>query len=269
METISLILSEVSSHACADQHSWLAWGSTLQVLVPSPCSSLLSSALFCELHPVWILRRLTLHPQLWKTPGRSSSLPQCEISPDSPLEITVLAFPCLGITVLHCMDAHYLLFSVFCPFILFSILWCCCFRSEGKSILCYPLETKILMLFTHLNFCSASGCEVIAHCGFNLHFSNNICPSFHFDVSIGVFNMFYWDHCLFTFDLLFCCLLAQSWPALCDPMDCSTPGFTVLHHLLEFAQTHVHWVSDAIQSSCPLSSPSPPAFSLSQHQGLF
>ena len=176
-----------------------------------------------------------------------------------------LAFPCLGIIVLHCVDAHYLLFSVFCPFVLFSILWCCCFRSEGKSILCYPLETKILMLFTHLNFCSASGREVIARCGFNLHFSNNICPSFHFEVSIWVFNMFYWDHCLFTFDLLFCCLLAQSWPALCDPIDCSMPGFPVLHHLLEFAQTHVHWVSDAFQSSCPLSSPSPPAFSLSQH----
>ena len=50
-------------------------------------------------------------------------------------------------------------------------------------------------------------------------------------------------------------------------MDCSTPGFPVLHHLLEFAQTHVRWVSDAIQHL--LSSPSPPAFNLSQHQGLF
>ena len=59
------------------------------------------------------------------------------------------------------------------------------------------------------------------------------------------------------------------WPTLCDPMDCSTPGFPVLHHLLEFSQTHVHWVSDAIQPSDPLPSPSPPAFNLSQHQGLF
>ena len=50
-----------------------------------------------------------------------------------------------------------------------------------------------------------------------------------------------------------------------DPMDCSTPGFPVHHQLPEFAQTHVHWVSDAIQPSHPLSSPSPPAFSLSQH----
>ena len=55
----------------------------------------------------------------------------------------------------------------------------------------------------------------------------------------------------------------------CDPMDCSTPGFPVHHQLPELAQTHVHWVSDAIQSSHPLSSPSPPAFNLSQHQSLF
>ena len=52
-------------------------------------------------------------------------------------------------------------------------------------------------------------------------------------------------------------------------MNCSTPGFPVLHHLPEFAQTHVHWVDDAIQLSHPLSSPSPPAFNLSQHQGFF
>ena len=56
---------------------------------------------------------------------------------------------------------------------------------------------------------------------------------------------------------------------LCDPMDCRMPGFPVHHQLLELAQTHVHWVSDAIQPSHPLSSPSPPAFNLSQHQDLF
>ena len=58
-------------------------------------------------------------------------------------------------------------------------------------------------------------------------------------------------------------------PALCNPMDCSTPGFPVLHYLPEFAQTHVHWVGDVIQPSHPLSSPSLPAFNLSQQQGLF
>ena len=56
---------------------------------------------------------------------------------------------------------------------------------------------------------------------------------------------------------------------LCDPMDCSTPGFPVHHQLLEFTQTHVHRVSDAIQPSHPLSSPFPPAPNPSQHQGLF
>ena len=64
-------------------------------------------------------------------------------------------------------------------------------------------------------------------------------------------------------------VVAPSCLTVCDPMDCTTPGFLFLHHLLELAQTHVHWVSDVIQPSHPLSSPSPPAFSLSQHQGLF
>ena len=65
------------------------------------------------------------------------------------------------------------------------------------------------------------------------------------------------------------CSVTQSCPTLCDPMDCSMPGFLVLHHLLQLIQTHVHWVSDTTQPSHPLSSPSPPAFNLSQHQGLF
>ena len=63
--------------------------------------------------------------------------------------------------------------------------------------------------------------------------------------------------------------VAQSYPTLCDPTDCNTPGFPVYHQLLEFTQTHVHWVGDAIQPPHPLSSPSPPTFNLSQHQGLF
>ena len=62
--------------------------------------------------------------------------------------------------------------------------------------------------------------------------------------------------------------VAQSCPTLCDPMNHSTPGLPVHHQLPEFTQTHVHWVGDAIQPSHPLSSPSPPALNLSQHQGL-
>ena len=63
--------------------------------------------------------------------------------------------------------------------------------------------------------------------------------------------------------------VAQSCPTLCDPINRSTPGLPVHHQIPEFLQTHGHWVSDAIQPSHPLSSPSPPAFNLSQHQGLF
>ena len=63
--------------------------------------------------------------------------------------------------------------------------------------------------------------------------------------------------------------VAQSCPTLCDPMNRSTPGLPVYHQLPEFTQTHIHRVSDAFQPSHPLSSPSPPAFNIFQHQGLF
>jgi len=66
-----------------------------------------------------------------------------------------------------------------------------------------------------------------------------------------------------------CCSVTKLCLNLWNPMDCSMSGFPVLHYIPEFVQTHIHWVSDAIQSSCPLSSPSPPAFNLSQLQGLF
>ena len=63
--------------------------------------------------------------------------------------------------------------------------------------------------------------------------------------------------------------VTQSCPTLGDPMNCSMAGLPVHHQLPEFTQTHVHWLSDAIQPSHPLSSPFPPTFNLSQHQGLF
>ena len=63
--------------------------------------------------------------------------------------------------------------------------------------------------------------------------------------------------------------VAQPYLTLCDPMDCSTPSFPVLHCLPQFAQTHVPWTGDVIQPSHPLSSPSSPALNLFQHQGLF
>ena len=85
---------------------------------------------------------------------------------------------------------------------------------------------------------------------------NQICP-FLFSKIIEIF--------IFSLN----CSVSKSCLTPCDPMDCSVPGFSVLHYLPELAQTHVHWVGDAIQPSHPLSSPSPPAFNLSQHQGLF
>ena len=63
--------------------------------------------------------------------------------------------------------------------------------------------------------------------------------------------------------------VTQSCLTLSNPIYCSTPGFPVHPQLPEFTQTHLHWVGDAIQPSHPLSSPSPPTFNLSQHQGLF
>ena len=74
---------------------------------------------------------------------------------------------------------------------------------------------------------------------------------------------------LLSSSLSFVVVQSLSHVKLCHPMDCSTPGFTDLHCLLEFAQTQVHWVSVAISPSHPLSPPSPPALNLPWHQGLF
>ena len=71
----------------------------------------------------------------------------------------------------------------------------------------------------------------------------------------------------FIFDM-FLVFFSHSVVSICNPMECSTSGFPVLHYLLEFAQTD-HYVNDAIQSSHPLPSPSPPAFNLSYHRSLF
>ena len=69
--------------------------------------------------------------------------------------------------------------------------------------------------------------------------------------------------------VLRCRSVAKLRLTLCNPMDCSMPGFPVLHYLPELAQTHIHWLGDAIQPTHPLSPASPPALNLSQHQGLF
>ena len=72
-----------------------------------------------------------------------------------------------------------------------------------------------------------------------------------------------------AFDCVQFSSVTKSCPTLCDPMNLSTPGLPVHHQILEFTQTHVHRVSDAIQPSHPLSSTFPPALNLSQHHGLF
>ena len=75
--------------------------------------------------------------------------------------------------------------------------------------------------------------------------------------------------CLYFVIMFLFSSVTQSYPTLCDPMDCSTSGFPVHHELPEFTQTNVHWVGDTIEPSHPLSSPSLPALNPSQHQGLF
>ena len=82
-----------------------------------------------------------------------------------------------------------------------------------------------------------------------------------------------WRRTIFHDGFYYCSVqlssVTQSCPTLFDPMDSSTPGFPVHHQFLELAQTHIYQVSDAIQPSHSLLSPSPPAFNLSQHQGFF
>ena len=94
-------------------------------------------------------------------------------------------------------------------------------------------------------------------------------------ISLLELGLCYLIICLFLSKLQ-CCSVPQSCLTLCNPMVCSMPDFPVHHHLMEFTQTRVHQVGDAIQPSPPLSSPSPPlsspslpAFNLPQHQGLF
>ena len=83
-----------------------------------------------------------------------------------------------------------------------------------------------------------------------------------------ILKFFYADTSVISPNLPQFSSVAQSCPTLCDPMNCSTPGLPIHHQLPEFTQTHVHRVSDAIQPSHPLSSPSPPAPNPSQHQSL-
>ena len=88
-------------------------------------------------------------------------------------------------------------------------------------------------------------------------------------LKMGFSRKEYWSGLPFPSSVIQFSSVAQSCLTLCDHMNCSTPGLPVHHQLLEFTQTHVHQVSDAIQPPHPLLSPSPPAPNPSQHQGLF
>ena len=111
-----------------------------------------------------------------------------------------------------------------------------------------------------------------------LYFPYGIHLNVHFlSLSLSVYIFIYlsiylsvWQTGILTIDWLYYvfCSDTQSCPTLCNPTDCSSPSVPVQHQLLEFAQTQVHQVGNAIQPSHPPLSPSPPAFSLSQHQGL-
>ena len=119
-----------------------------------------------------------------------------------------------------------------------------------------PLKIFILLLSSHINsLCPFYFMDQICWSSPNfLNFHSVLIPiSFH--LPANVFSSV--------------SSVTQSCLTLCDPMDCSTPGLPVHHQLPESTQTHVHWVGDAIQPTHPLSSPSPPALNLSQHQGLF
>ena len=113
---------------------------------------------------------------------------------------------------------------------------------------------------------SLNGCVLTSHCSFDLNFSANEWCWISFHVPFGYLCVFL--PCSPNIFVVVVQLLSRVWHFV-TPVDCSTPGFPVLHYLPEFVQTHVHWVGDAIQPSHPLSSPSPPALSFSQHQGLF
>ena len=93
------------------------------------------------------------------------------------------------------------------------------------------------------------------------------------DTKLGASKRSLWPDCTQTRKVLVTSVQFSSVPQSCltlfDPMNRSTPGLRVHHELPEFTQTHVHCVGDAIQPSPPLSSPSPPAFNLSQYQGSF
>ena len=96
-----------------------------------------------------------------------------------------------------------------------------------------------------------------------------VCIYIYIYICVCIYIYIYVCVYIYIYIYIYISSVAQSCPILCDPMNLSMPGLPVHQQLLEFTQIHVHRVGDAIQPSHSLSSPSPPAPSLSQHQGLF
>ena len=144
-----------------------------------------------------------------------------------------------------------------------------CFLSSPGPALCKRGKPGVLLVYLksslwssdlplfyfHRLFPSLS----FSHCHFGLLFTILTTQQLVSSHGVCIYAMTFCIHCF---------SIAKSCPTLCDPMNCSKPGFPVLHYLSEFAQTHVQWVSDAIQLSNPLLCPFLPAFYLFQHQGL-
>ena len=131
-------------------------------------------------------------------------------------------------------------------------------------LLCLPLLASFIYLFyffSYLVSISALLQKVVfllSVCCAYLKSMDKLCYTLYFHNSLDFNTMV--PHCY--------CSVTKLSTTLCNPMDCSTPGFSILYYL-DFAQTHVHWVGDAIQPSHPLSPPSPPPHNLSKDQGLF
>ena len=144
--------------------------------------------------------------------------------------------------------------------------------SLGKQciLFCFPLDLFLCVFTFHHFEYNAPRCSF--HCFYSLSVPCSwICGLISL-TNLGNWTDWSLQQLLFSTPLLFS-LLVNSVTQLCltlsDPMDCRTPVFPVHHQLPELTQTHAHWVGDAIQPSHPLSTPSPPVFNLSQHQGLF
>ena len=127
-------------------------------------------------------------------------------------------------------------------------------------------ETEKTPLACHSNNCCRQDSWMKAKMnGWNIKEQQNICSK-KFSSKYSLATVVNLAHVYKFLVLQFSCSVMSD---SLRPMDCSTPGLPVHRQLPEFTQTHVHWVGDAIQPSHSLSSPSPPAFNLSQHQGLF